>query len=302
MRRAVGVDIGGTKIAAAIVREDGECTHLKRVPTPDTAPVIVDAVGQLCAELLAVEAEPVSAIGIGSAGQVDVTQGVITYAVNTLPGWVGVPLASTLEHRFGLPIRIDNDVNAMALGEAAFGAGQGTRAALYATVGTGIGGALMLDGNLWRGVHWCAGELGHIVVEHTGERLCSCGVRGHLEAYAAGPAIVRRYAELTRRAAFVDLPEVANRARAGDVIARQAIEESAQVLGTALGGLLNVFDPEALILGGGVPEIGDIWWSAFETALRSNPLPGAQKTALHRAALGTRATLVGAGYLALHPS
>ena len=300
MRRTVGVDIGGTKIAAAIVGEDGKFAHLREIPTPNMALAIVEIVEQLCAELLAASTEPVAAIGIGTAGQVDVTKGAVTYAVNTLPNWVGVPLAATLGRQFGLPVYIDNDVNAMALGEAAFGAGQGTRSALYATIGTGIGGALILEGKLWRGVHWCAGELGHIMVEYSGGRLCNCGTYGHLEAYASGPAIARHYAERINSVQRIDLPEIAERARGGDVIARQAIEASAAVLGAALGGLLNVFDPETLIIGGGVPEIGEIWWAAFKTALRVNPLPGAQMTVLHRAALGTRATMIGAGYLALH--
>ena len=145
MRCALGVDIGGTKIAAAFVQENGEYAGLRRLPTPADAPAVVAAVEQLCAELLTTATLPVAAIGVGSAGQVDVTRGVITYAVDTLPDWAGIPLASRLQQRFGLPVSVDNDVNAMALGETVFGAGRGVEAALYASVGTGIGGALILN-------------------------------------------------------------------------------------------------------------------------------------------------------------
>ena len=111
--------------------ENGEYSGLRRLPTPADAPAVVAIVEQLCAELLATATLPVAAIGIGSAGQVDVTRGVITYAVDTLPDWAGISLASRLQQRFGLPVYVDNDVNAMALGEAVFGAGRGVEAALY---------------------------------------------------------------------------------------------------------------------------------------------------------------------------
>ena len=137
------------------------------------------------------------------------------------------------------------------------------------------------------------------MIDYKSERLCSCGARGHLEAYASGPAMSRRYAELAGDQHQTDLRQIGTRARTGESSARQAIEEGATALGLALGGLLNVFDPQILIIGGGVPDLGEVWLHPFEAALRVNPLPGAQKTSLRRAALGTSATLVGAGYLAL---
>jgi glucokinase len=241
----------------------------------------------------------VVAAGAGSAGHVDRRRGTISYASELLPGWTGLDLARELQAALELPVSVENDVNAMALAEAHFGAGRDFRHALYITVGTGIGGALIVDGRLWHGATWTAGELGHLVVDWNGTRRCNCGQPGHLEAYVAGPALAARYRERSGMEQPLDLVAVAARARAGDTIAAETIVEGARILGLALGGLLNVLDPQALIVGGGVAELQDLWWPALETALRANSMPGPARVAQRRAMLGVDATLIGAAWLAL---
>ena len=302
--RVLAIDIGGTKIAAAVVDPDGGVTHKHIVATPATqgARAILEAAiaaGRYARDVASSEGLKVVALGVGTAGHVDRRRGAISYASGTLPGWTGVELVRELRAAFALPVSVENDVNAMALGETQFGAGRQWEDALYITVGTGVGGAVVSDRRLLRGATWTAGEVGHLVVDWNGDRRCSCGQPGHLEAYTSGPAIAERYRELASLDTASDLHVVAERARDGDAVAAQAIVEGAQILGLALGGLLNVLDPQALIVGGGVAELGDIWWQPLEAALRANPMPGPARIPVQRALLGVDAVLIGAAWLAL---
>jgi glucokinase len=300
---ALAIDIGGTKIAAALVNRQGAVIHRHTLPTRADlgAPAILQTTRDAGREMLNTASRyalQVNAVGIGTGGQVDVERGRIAYASDTLPGWSGLPLAGEVESAFKLPTFVDNDVNAVALGEHHFGAGRGAQTALYVAIGTGVGGALVQGGEIWRGATWSAGEICHLVIDYDGTRRCSCGATGHLEAYTSGPAMTQRYRELSGTREQIDLRSVAVYARQGDSHALRAIAEGAQILGTALGGVLNIFDPEVLVIGGGVPEMGDLWWRHFETALRSNPMPGPAKIDLRPAQLGTDAALAGAAWLA----
>ncbi len=303
MHYTVGIDIGGTKIAAALVGRDGNCESYQQIPTPasEGANAIMRAVTALAQTLLDAAAQQrfeVMGIGVGAAGQINVNTGVVTHAVETLPGWTGTKITTELLDTFGLPVVVDNDVNAMAIAELQFGAGHGLQSTLCAAVGTGIGGALILNGQLWRGANWSAGELGHVVAIWDGDRMCNCGQAGHLEAYAAGPAIARRYCQLRGLPASADLRPVVAAAGLGDALATQVIAEGGRILGTVLAGLVDVFDPQALILGGGVAQLGELWWSPFEEAVRANPLPASKKVQIRRAQLGDQAVLIGAAWLA----
>ena len=312
-RYALGLDIGGSKIAAGLVNTQGRLSlrHEVRTPAVD-GPAAVLAAAAAAGRHVLQAARPaglhVAGAGVGAAGQIDHTLGRVLYASATLPGWAGTAVRRELEDALGLPVSVDNDVNAMALGETRFGAGRQFADVLYVAVGTGVGGAIVLDGHLRRGATWSAGELAHLMLDQDGARRCNCGQTGHLEAYAAGPAIAERYVELsldatgaagagTRR--VIGLREVAWRARSGDPLARQAIAEGARSLAQGLNGLLCALDPQALIIGGGVAALGDPWWVPLEATLRANPMPGPARVALHHAALGTDATLIGAACLIL---
>ncbi len=300
---ALAIDIGGTKIAAALVNRQGavilrtlRATHAE-LGTPSVLRTVVDAAREMLAAAQRFGLG-VPAIGIGSAGQVNVTNGSISYAGGNLPGWKGLPLASEIETALHLPVYVDNDVNALAIGEHHFGAGRGYREALYVAVGTGVGGAVIRDGQIWRGATWSAGEVCHLLIDITGSRRCSCGAPGHLEAYTSGPAMTERYKELSGSREMLDLRAVAALAQQGDGHALRALAEGANILGAALGGVLNVLDPELLVIGGGVPEIGPLWWQHFESALRANTIPGPARIAVQPAQLGTDAVIVGAAWLA----
>jgi glucokinase len=301
----MGIDIGGTKIAAGIIGSDGMLRRQLTCPTPVAAgaDAILQAVIALAREVIA-EAHAtncvIQAVGVGTAGHVDHNRGVIMHTTDTLPGWSGLPLAELLAHALQLPVTIDNDVNMMALGESTFGTGATFRHALYITVGTGVGGALLWEGQLWRGIHHTAGEIGHLLIDHTEERRCYCGQVGHLEAYTSGPALMACYQELTGDPIRHDLRVIAARAETGDAVARQVIINGARLLGRALGGILNFLDPEALVVGGGVAELGDLWWRPFVRSLRADLFPGPGHIEIRRAQLGPTAVLIGAGWLALH--
>jgi glucokinase len=300
---ALAIDIGGTKIAAAVVGPDGSVHHKYVVGTPAVhgAGAVLEAAVEAARRVLEAGRNggiDIVAIGVGTGGHVDQERGTITYASDLLPGWMGLELGPHFIRALGLPVSVDNDVNSMALGEARFGAGRPFDNVLYVTVGTGVGGALVLGGRLQHGVTWTAGEVGHLVIDWDGTRRCSCGRLGHLEAFTSGPAIAERYRELAGLAEACDLRRVADRARNGDPNANTAIAEGAHILGLALSGLLNVLDPQALIIGGGVAELGDLWWSPLEAALRANPLPGPARIVVERAQLGVDAGLIGAAWMA----
>lgn len=301
---ALGIDIGGTKIAAAIVTEHGTIEERRSISTPalqggQAVLAATIALGHAVIDAAQARGYTIVAAGIGTAGQVDHTRGAITYASDNLPGWAGIEVAAACTAAFGLPSFVDNDVNTMALGEQRWGAGRSYEDALYITVGTGVGGALILGRKLRRGATWTAGEICHLMVDWDGTRLCSCGRPGHLEAYTSGPAISARYSERSNTAIHPPLAIVAERARAGDTMAREAIEEGARILGLGLSGFLAVLDPQALIIGGGVAQLGDLWWPTLEATLRAGPLPGPANIALRPAQLGVDAGLIGAGCLAL---
>ncbi|MEZ4671733.1 MAG: ROK family protein [Anaerolineae bacterium] len=294
----VGIDIGGTKISAALVTRVGQISVYNEVSTPATDPkAVIQTVITLIRRISDIAASQhlkIVGIGVGTAGQVNVETGTVVYAVDTLSSWKGTEIAEVLSTAFALPVTVDNDVNAMAIAELRFGAGLGLTSTLYAAVGTGIGGAVVINGQLWRGANWSAGELGHIPAVWNGEEMCNCGQGGHLEAYAAGPALARRYYKLKGLEISPDLRPVALAAQQGDTVALSVITEGAQILGTVLAGLVNVIDPQALIIGGGVIQLGDLWWIPFEKAVHENPLPASRYISIKQAKLGHHAVIIGA--------
>jgi glucokinase len=252
----VGVDLGGTKIAVAVVAPDGGRGKVLTAPTPTLAggDAILDAVATLVAQA-AGGLDDVAGVGVGTAGVVDATRGTILSATDTFSSWVGVDVAAGLRSRLGWggarAVEVRNDVDAHALGEAWLGAGRGRSSMLMVAVGTGVGGAVVLGGRLWTGAHHVAGEMGHIPTPGAEGLRCPCGVEGHLEAVAAGPAIERAYAGVAgERLAG---PEVMALAAAGAEPARRVVVEAAVALGRAVAGIATVLDPECVVIGGEWP-------------------------------------------------
>jgi glucokinase len=297
----VGVDIGGTKIAAATVGATGVGTRLTR-PTPRTGgEAVLRVVAELVAELEnAADAGRVAAIGVGAPGVIDTRDGTVLSATDILPGWAGTAVRAELERLTGLPVAVDNDVRAMARGELERGAGRGHRDAVFVSLGTGVGGALARGGRIAHGPHGTAGELAHLLVPARGAIACGCGRHDHLEALASGPAIAAAYAEWAA-APGIALPEVVQRMRGGDPLAREVVTTAASLLGRALAGLLGAVDAEVVVVGGGVARIGAMLLDPLADALRAEALPPLRRTPVRAARLGTDAPLIGAALLAAEP-
>ncbi|MVP02350.1 ROK family protein [Paenibacillus lutrae] len=267
---AIGVDVGGTKIHAGIVGRHGEVFRSVGVPTlageEEVLSRIVAAIEKLQAEAAASgEHYPLAGIGIGTAGQVDRSDGSIRYASDLLPGYTGVPLKRLVEERFGLPVRVDNDVNVLVLTEKTIGAAQGAEHMLCLALGTGVGGAVLAEGKLLHGAWGGAGELGHMSVDFHGLP-CVCGGIGCLEQYASGTGIAKRMQ--TRLQALgmeagstVDSREVFTRWQAGDSEAAAVMDETFAALGAALSSLIHTFNPEVVVIGGGVAEAGESFFT-----------------------------------------
>jgi glucokinase len=306
------VDLGGTNIRAAMF-PTAEPTPSAIVRVPTRAAEGPDAViGRIIGAI-----EEVSSgvgdgirIGVGAPGLIDPHRGVIVEAPN-LTGWVNIPLRDQLERHFECPVALGNDANLAALGEWRHGAGRGTHNLLFLILGTGIGGGVIIDDRLLVGARGLAGELGHMTIVADGP-LCGCGKRGHVEALAAGPAIARRARERiaagaasslgsgATKAAEITAEDVAAAAIAGDRLAREVLAEAGAALGLHLANLVHAFDPEMIVFGGGVSQIGAPLFEPMEESLRRNVLHPAylEGLKLERSALGDDAGLIGAMVLA----
>ncbi|MDO5629475.1 MAG: ROK family glucokinase [Mobilicoccus sp.] len=315
---ALGVDIGGTKVAAGLVDHSGSIRHRTRRNTPErtSSPrvvedIIVDAVQELVAGARE-RGETVGEVGVGAAGFVGADRATVVFAPHL--SWRDEPLRDALRGRIGLPITIDNDANAAAWAESRFGAARGQSHVAMITLGTGIGGGLLFDGVLQRGRFGIAGEFGHMQVVPDGVR-CECGNRGCWEQYASGNALVREARTLmaARSPVAEDLlarvdgdPSrlegalVTQAAREGDPTARELLAEIGQWLGVGLANLAAAFDPGIFVIGGGVSAAGDLLLEPAREAFRRT-LPGRgyrPRATIVPAALGPDAGLIGAADLA----
>ena len=293
--RVIGVDVGGTKIAAGVVDRDGRIHAREEFETPVTSED--EVVAALERAVASVQDGEVLAIGVGVPSTVDQATGRAVSSVN-IP-FTDVPLRDRLEQRFGMPCGLDNDANAAAIAEWQVGAGRGTRHMVMLTLGTGVGGGLILDGKPFRGAVGAAAELGHLVIEHDG-RPCqgSCTGRGHLEAYATGVAATRDAEDAFGSGADTRL--LLERARDGDERALEILDAIGRRLGSVLGTLVNVFNPEVIVIGGGWGKAaGDyLLGTAREAMLREALPPGRDLVRVLPAELGPDAGLVGAGFVA----
>lgn len=298
MRPAVAVDIGGTKTAVAFVAPDGEMSGRSEALTPGQQgpDAILDTVAGLVADLLDSGNGAVAGIGIGTAGVVDAVGGRIVSSTDTLRGWAGTDVRAGIRARLdvgpGTIVVVHNDVDAHALGEAWLGAARTAASTLLVAVGTGIGGAIIVDGSLRTGSHHAAGEIGHIPVPGADELTCPCGRQGHLEALASGVAIALRYEALT--GVQCTAREVIERAAAGEAAAARIVQAAASGLGRAIAGLVTAIDPDCVVVGGGIAASGPAWWNPMITACRAELIDVLAAVPIVRAELGPAAALFGA--------
>lgn len=314
MSLAIGVDVGGTKIAAGVVDLEGRVVRQDRRESParDVAAIertIVDLVQDLRGD------DEIVGVGVAAAGFVDASRSTVMFAPNL--AWRDTALRAELEAQLDLPCVVENDANAAAWGEFTFGAAVDADDMLLVTIGTGIGGGLIFDGQLWRGAFGVAAEIGHLRAVPSGI-LCGCGNRGCWEMYGSGSALVRRTREdlmagsllgrdLLDRAGgdvtAVTGPMISEAAQAGDEFAVEQITELGRWVGEGIASLTAVLDPGVIAVGGGVSEVGDLFLGPVREAYRSQ-LTGRghrPEAELRLATLGNRAGLLGAADLARRP-
>ena len=298
--RVIGaVDIGGTKIAAGVVDGDGRILQRAECAT-DPAQGFERGLERII-ELLHESARraevKLKGIGVGSTGPIDPETGIYG-TVDNLPGWKGYNLRQALETEFAVPVAVENDADAAALGEAAWGAGRGKSRFIYVTISTGIGGGLVFDGELYRGVDRSHPELGHMVVEASGP-VCYCGARGCWEWMAAGPAMVTWVRENAPAGAplpaDLDAKEICRRAEQGDALARKAVEREGYYLGVGLANLVTMYCPDAIAVGGGVMGSAHLFLERMRQVVRTNcTLVPAEKAEIVLARMGADVGVAGA--------
>ncbi|MFG2889512.1 ROK family glucokinase [Streptomyces sp. Pv4-95] len=310
MGLTIGVDIGGTKIAAGVVDEEGSILETCKVPTPQATDELTEAIADAVRRVGS--GHQIEAVGIGAAGYVDEKRATVLFAPNI--DWRHEPLKDRVEQRVGLPVVVENDANAAAWGEYKFGAGQGHSDVICITLGTGLGGGIIIGNKLRRGRFGVAAEFGHIRVVPDG-LLCGCGSQGCWEQYASGRALLRyarqrAFATPENAAVLLSLGDgtsegiegrhISEAARQGDPVAIDSFRELARWAGAGLADLASLFDPSAFIVGGGVSDEGELVLGPIRKSFRrwlvgNQWRPHAQVLA---AQLGGKAGLVGAADLA----
>ena len=312
----VGVDLGGTKIYTALADSGGRLAAELMVPTGarEGPEAVIGRIAETVSRVMkeaCVGPGAVEAIGIGSPGPLDPATGVVYNSPN-LRGWFNVPLRDRLREATGISVFLDNDANLAALGEYYFGAGRGSVNMLYVTVSTGIGAGIIINGSIYRGAGGGAGEVGHMVLSPGGP-LCGCGRKGCLESLASGTAMAERAAELVSaglgkailREAGDDpgqltAASVARAAGAGDPEAAGIISGAGTYLGMGMANLINVLNPDRLVMGGGALESGNIFWDSMAVELAARSLgPALGDVTVVKSGLGGKSGLMGAVAMAL---
>jgi glucokinase len=315
-QRVVGIDLGGTKIASALVDESGQILAHDRRETRATEgqDAVVGRIQESARAVIeAGELEPssIGGIGIGAPGPIDMAAGLVVAPPN-LPGWDRVPLKKKLESELAITTYLENDANAAALGEHRFGAGRGVDHMVYVVVGTGVGGGLILDGHLYHGASGMAGEIGHMTIDPEGP-ICPCGRRGCLEALVSGPSIAR---EARNRIAqgvptlISELAEgeesritaklVAQAAERGDETAEQVLAQAMHYLGLGMANLVHMLNPELIVIGGGVANLGERMFGPVRRLIEELAFPeAAEAVRVAPAELGENAGVLGAAAVAM---
>ena len=309
----LGIDLGGTNVAAAVVDREGTILGRASLPTPRGAEAVADqmaAASLAAAEAAGLTLEGVASVGIGSPGAIDPIAGVVKFWSNL--DFEDVPLGEMMAARLGKEIWLENDANAAALGEYVAGAGKGSQSMVAVTLGTGLGGGAVLNGKLYTGFNYAGLEVGHMVIEHGG-RPCTCGRRGCFEAYCSATALIKR----TREAMEADpnsllwklagSPEAVNgrtpfdAAAQGDAAAGRVIDEYVDYLGCGIASLVNIFQPEVICIGGGPSAQGETLMAPVRYILNREDYArnNLHRTRLVRASLGNDAGIIGAALLPL---
>ncbi len=310
----IGIDLGGTNVAAAVVNETGRCLGRASIPTPRGAEKIADAIAQaavLACSDAGIAVTDARSVGVASAGSIDPEGGMVTHAFNL--DLHNVPLAGMVSQRLGLPATLENDANAAALGEFVAGAGRGGRSLVAVTLGTGVGSGAVLNGKLFTGSNYAGMEAGHMVI-HRGGRQCTCGRQGCWETYASATGLIRSTREAMETHPdsilwhYAPTLEAANgktafdAAQAGDAVAQAVMESYVDDLACGITNLINLFQPETLCVAGGVSRQGENLLGPVRKILDAEEFTrdGTRRTRLCLAQLGSEAGVIGAALVPLY--
>ncbi|MEW6228209.1 MAG: ROK family transcriptional regulator [Bacillota bacterium] len=311
----LAIDLGATSLDVAIANQGAEplFVHSEDADVSDGPEPILSRIIEVSRDLarqLGINVAQLKGIGMGVPGPVEFSSGQ-PVVPPIMPGWDRYPIRDVLEKEFSCPAYVDNDVNIMALGEQWAGLGRGVDNFIFIKIGTGIGAGIVCQGRLYRGTQGCAGDVGHIGIDHV-DAICSCGNRGCLEILAAGPAIARRaeeaalggktrvLAKMLEERGRLTSKDVGLAASKGDPVSIEIIRESGRLVGQVLAKLINFFNPSLVVFGGGVTNVGDILLASIREAIYSRSLPLATRNlSIQRSALGGRAGIIGAAALVL---
>ncbi len=310
-----GIDIGGTNIKFGLFDEKGEIIYKDLRPTmAEKGPKpLMHLLTNIAERLLYVAADDdyeVRYVGVGTPGAVDVRTGTVIGPCPNIDGWQGMEIGAILRERLNLPVWVDNDVNTMALAELTFGAAHGANSVVCVTVGTGVGGAVIINGKLWRGATYSAGELGHMTINFDAPVVHS-GIRGSIEGYCSSKAILDRVREqikdnmppafqavLNGNIDNLNIKKLFTAVKKGDRIARNIIDDTATYLGIGLAGVVNLLNPEIVVIGGGIVDGGGGFLEMVTKEIRKQAFDSAVKELrIVKATLGNNAGFIGAGLL-----
>jgi glucokinase len=309
----VGVDLGGTNITIALVDLKGKIKNKVKISTQankDACYIIKTIIENIKVLVRGINSSQIIGIGIGAAGQIDHPNGMIQFSPNL--HWRNIPIVKEIKKEFKVPVFIDNDANVACYGEFLFGAGQGAQSIICVTLGTGVGGGIIIDGKIYRGAGGAAGEIGHLTVESRG-RKCNCGNHGCMEAYVGAPHMRERCIEKIkagRKSIITKIVEgslskitpkvLLEAAFYKDALALEIWQETGMYLGIGLASLINIFNPEKIIIGGGVANAGKLISDPMKKTIKERALAvSLHEVKIVRAKLGEEAGVIGAAMLVL---
>ena len=307
---AIGVDIGHNSLEVAVVKMSGEIVAADTWPLilpltkNDLVSELIRAIREIRIKVATTGMNPIC-VGISAKGFIDHVSGIIIGPDQGIKNWTNVPLAKIVNSETGLPVYVGNDANMMTIAEHRFGAGRGYNNIIFIALRTGIGGGIIINGKLYRGVNNAGGEVGQMIINFN-DGVSDLGIRGSYEHFASANAVVRRYREeIAANGAYNEKPltcrEIFNLSYAGDPAAVEVIKENAEMVGIGLANLISIFAPEIIILGGGMSEANDNYFSMIKKSAFENSLENCRSAVIiERAALGSKAALLGSGYYSLY--